>query len=55
MPPRALVITHHDPDHDDDMLDSMESECQKEFPNSVFAKEGMEVMVSLPAATLASI
>jgi len=52
---KKLIITHHDPDHDDDMLDSMESECQKEFPNSVFAKEGMEVMVSLPAATLASI
>jgi len=44
---KKLVITHHDPDHDDDMLDSMERECQKEFPNSVFAKEGMEVSLSL--------
>ena len=43
---KKLIITHHDPDHDDDMLDSMERECQKEFPNSVFAKEGMEVAVS---------
>jgi len=51
---KKLIITHHDPDHDDDMLDSMESECQKEFPNSVFAKEGMEVQVSLPEASLAS-
>jgi len=50
---KKLIITHHDPDHDDDMLDSMERECQKEFPNSVFAKEGMEVQVSLPAASLA--
>ena len=49
---KKLIITHHDPDHDDDMLDSMESECQKEFPNSVFAKEGMEVAVSLSAASL---
>jgi phosphoribosyl 1,2-cyclic phosphodiesterase len=40
---KKLIITHHDPDHDDDMLDSMERECQKEFPNSVFAKEGMDV------------
>jgi len=52
---KKLIITHHDPDHDDDMLDSMESECQKEFPNSVFAKEGMEVQVSLPAASHALI
>jgi len=52
---KKLIITHHDPDHDDDMLDSMESECQKEFPNSVFAKDGMEVQVSLPAASLALI
>jgi phosphoribosyl 1,2-cyclic phosphodiesterase len=52
---KKLIITHHDPDHDDDMLDSMESECQKEFPNSVFAKEGMEAHVSLPAASLALI
>ncbi len=50
---KKLIITHHDPDHDDDMLDSMERECQKEFPNSVFAKEGMDVQVSLPAASLA--
>jgi phosphoribosyl 1,2-cyclic phosphodiesterase len=52
---KKLIITHHDPDHDDDMLDSMERECQKEFPNSVFAKEGMEVQVSLPVASVALI
>lgn len=42
---KKLIITHHDPDHNDDMLDAMERECQREFPNSVFAKEGMEVDV----------
>src|SRR4030095_6214443 len=42
---KKLVITHHDPDHHDDLLDAMERECQKEFPNSVFAREGMEVEV----------
>ena len=51
---KKLIITHHDPDHDDDMLDSMERECQKEFPNSAFSKEGMEVEVSLQAASLRS-
>jgi phosphoribosyl 1,2-cyclic phosphodiesterase len=42
---KRLVITHHDPDHDDEALDRMEEACQKRFPNSVFAKEGMEIKV----------
>jgi len=42
---KKLIITHHDPDHSDDFLDAMESECQKLFPNSLFAKEGLEVQV----------
>jgi len=42
---KKLIITHHDPDHNDDFLDSMEKSCQKLFPNSLFAKEGMEVVV----------
>jgi phosphoribosyl 1,2-cyclic phosphodiesterase len=42
---KKLIITHHDPDHNDDFLDSMQYECQKLFPNSIFAKEGMEVLV----------
>jgi phosphoribosyl 1,2-cyclic phosphodiesterase len=42
---KKLIITHHDPDHNDDFLDMMEYECQKLFPNSVFAREGMEVGV----------
>jgi len=42
---KRLIITHHDPDHNDDMLDAMQCECQKLFPNSMFAMEGMEVTV----------
>ena len=42
---KKLIITHHDPDHDDDFLDAMEKDCKKAFPNSMFAKEGMEVSV----------
>jgi len=42
---KRLIVTHHDPDHDDDFLDRLEKECQAIFPNSVFAKEGMEVPV----------
>ena len=42
---KKLVITHHDPDHDDDFLDAMERECQIEFANSCFAKERMEIFI----------
>ena len=42
---KKLIITHHDPDHDDDFLESMERECKKEFAGCMFAKEGMEVAV----------
>jgi phosphoribosyl 1,2-cyclic phosphodiesterase len=42
---KRLIITHHDPDHNDDFLDTMQAECQQVFPNSLFAKEGMEVQV----------
>jgi phosphoribosyl 1,2-cyclic phosphodiesterase len=40
---KRLIVTHHDPDHNDDFLDGLEKECQKIFPNSLFAKEGMEI------------
>jgi len=42
---KKLIVTHHDPDHNDDFLDRIEMECKKLFPNSAFAKEGMEVDV----------
>lgn len=42
---KRLIITHHDPDHDDEFLDVLEKQCQKILPNSLFAKEGMEVSV----------
>lgn len=42
---KRLVITHHDPDHNDDFLDGIERECQQVFPNSCLAREGMELTV----------
>jgi len=42
---KRLIITHHDPDHNDDFLDALEKDCQAILPNSIFAKEGMEVTV----------
>jgi ribonuclease BN (tRNA processing enzyme) len=42
---KRLILTHHDPDHDDDFLDVMEQECKKAFPGCVLAKEGMETLI----------
>lgn len=42
---KRLVITHHDPDHDDDFLDAMERECKELFPDCLLAREGMELQV----------
>jgi phosphoribosyl 1,2-cyclic phosphodiesterase len=40
---RQLVVTHHDPDHDDEHLRSAERICQDIFPDTLFAREGMVV------------
>lgn len=39
---KKLILTHHDPSHDDDFLDEIENQCQKRFPNCELAKEGLE-------------
>jgi phosphoribosyl 1,2-cyclic phosphodiesterase len=38
-----LVMTHHDPDHDDDFLTQVEKRCQKRFKNCALAREGMTI------------
>ncbi len=38
---KRAVMFHHDPNHDDDFLDQVESDVQNVFPNSLLAKEGM--------------
>ena len=40
---KKLVITHHDPDHDDTFLLKIEKECQKRYPNCCLARENMEI------------
>ncbi len=42
---KRLCITHHDPDHDDDFLIKMESQCKDRFPNCFLAREGMVIDV----------
>jgi phosphoribosyl 1,2-cyclic phosphodiesterase len=43
---KQLVIFHHDPNHDDRFMDSIEVESQQTFPGSIVAREGMKILVS---------
>jgi phosphoribosyl 1,2-cyclic phosphodiesterase len=38
---KRLAIFHHDPEHDDDMLDAVGAELEKLMPGSVVAREGL--------------
>ena len=38
---RRLAVFHHDPDHDDDMLDAIGREVAAALPGSVIAREGL--------------
>jgi len=42
---KRLVVTHHDPDHDDAFLRDIERQCQARFPATVLAREQMEIVV----------
>ncbi len=42
---RQLIITHHDPDHNDSFLDEMERYSITQFPDASLAKEGMEISI----------
>src|SRR5438105_3763864 len=38
---KRMVVFHHDPDHDDDMLDGIAREVEKALPGSLVALEGL--------------
>ena len=40
---KQLVLFHHDPDHNDNFVESIASEAQKFFPNTLAAWEGLEI------------
>jgi phosphoribosyl 1,2-cyclic phosphodiesterase len=42
---KRLVLTHHDPDHDDEFLERIEKLCQERFPKAMLAREGMEISI----------
>ena len=38
---KRLVVFHHDPDHDDDMLDAIAAQVDAALPGSILAREGL--------------
>ncbi len=42
---KRLILTHHDPDHDDAMLEIIGREAKALFPNCEMARDGMEILV----------
>jgi phosphoribosyl 1,2-cyclic phosphodiesterase len=40
---KQLIMTHHDPDHDDKFLREIEKQCQARFKNCSLAREGMSI------------
>lgn len=40
---KRLALFHHDPEHDDAFLLGLERECRRRFPDSFFAREGLEI------------
>jgi len=40
---KRLALFHHDPEHNDAYLLNMEKECQKQFPDTFLAREGIVI------------
>lgn len=39
---KKLILTHHDPDHNDDFLTELEDKLSSEYPNLSLGRDGME-------------
>lgn len=48
---KELVIFHHEPNHNDDILDRLAAEVKEAYPQSVLAREGMILPVIKPPAS----
>jgi phosphoribosyl 1,2-cyclic phosphodiesterase len=42
---RRLAVFHHDPEHDDDLLDGIAREVEKALPGSFVAKDGLSLQL----------
>jgi phosphoribosyl 1,2-cyclic phosphodiesterase len=40
-----LILTHHDPDHDDEFLKRVERKCQGRFKNCLLARSGLTIKI----------
>ena len=40
-----VIMTHHDPDHDDEFLRKIEKQCQDRFKDCELAREGMVIEI----------
>jgi phosphoribosyl 1,2-cyclic phosphodiesterase len=40
---KQLIITHHDPDHDDELLRKLEKKSQERFKDLIFARDNYEL------------
>lgn len=43
---RQLILFHHDPGHDDSVLDAIWNQAKQEFPATAIAREGMEISLN---------
>jgi phosphoribosyl 1,2-cyclic phosphodiesterase len=43
---KRLAVFHHDPEHDDDMLDGVAREVEKLLPGSIVARDGLVVEIN---------
>jgi ribonuclease BN (tRNA processing enzyme) len=50
---RELVLFHHDPDHDDTVIDKVVQEARNYFPRVRAAAEGMEMVIGSNASSVA--
>ncbi len=41
----TLVLFHHDPEHDDELIDSMVEEARRVFPSTIAAERDMELAI----------
>ena len=42
---KKLILFHHDPSRTDDELDEIEKNAQALFPNTIVAKQGLEIII----------
>ena len=42
---KKLILYHHDPSRTDEKLSKLESDAQNSFPNTLAAKQGMEILI----------